>query len=591
MDDIAGQVWQTGDMMREDPAVASLRPWAGRLRRADQRANTLLSLDDPNVAQRVPALPPLDVALGVKALGVHDSVSVLGLMSPAQVRTLFDLEMWDGDRLASEDVVSWLVGFQEAGLEVLQAAAASMDREALVLLLRRRLRIGLRPKDDASEPTPVPDWMANPPPELEPLVETPDGVYIIAARVVEEGAEDVVEGAPEPLDEEARKWILGFVDALYRQQDWPEAGALLRAAMDELSSSLEEDALRFSSGRLEDLGFPPLARALEVYAPLDPKILQAPPAAPSPELDRPLPAPYIHALSAGLLRELLEAVDDPAFARRLEAELLPVANKVLVADRVKPGQRAYLESSLAGMRGYIELALAHGVPPEQRVEVGLQRLRARHPSELLRLGYTLTLRAKARAKPLLELPLDVLDESALEALCGRRPRLSLTLEPWVQAGGSAALASEGLGQARAFTSPEDLAAVHAWLDELEALAAFVREGALVATPTDALPAAPERSLDLLAATALCRRMLGQPATATALSDQELAELADGVEQRGGQARLPEARRVRALEGLDPKLAPRAERWLTDLATQLYPLVGADRLDPRFVEGVLRRLSG
>lgn len=576
-------------MVREEASVASLRPWAGRLRRADGRKRALFQLDDPKIAERVKALPALDVVLALKELGVNDSVSALALLSEEQTRALFDLEMWEGDHLASEEAILWLQGFQEAGPEALLSAAGSLDREALILLLRRRLRIGLKPKDDASDPIAAEGWMSSPPPELEPLVETPDGVYIIAARAVEEGEEEEAE----PLDEEARKWILGFVEALYRREDWQDTTGLLRAAMDDLSSSLEEDAYRFSTGRKEDLGFPPLSRAIEVYAPLDPATLSAPKLPPSPALDRPLPALYAHSLSEGLLLSVLDSIDDPKLAERIEAELLAVGNKLLVADGVRVGQREATEAALAGMRGYIELAMAFdpeggAADPASRIALGLARLKERHLSELVRIGYTLSLRAKARARTLQGRSLSSLDASVLEALSFRRPRFCPALDPWVQTG-SAALDPAGLGLSRAFSAPEELAAVHAWIDELEALVAFVDARGLQASPAEALPAAPERTLDVLAATALARRMLGQAAEARALDGAELSDLADGIALKDGQPRFAPARVEAALSELPELLLPRAERWLCHLAEQLYPQVGSERVDARFVEGLLRRI--
>ena len=45
---------------------------------------------------------------------------------------------------------------------------------------------------------------------------------------------------------------------------------MLRAASSDLTSALEETAYRFRSARLEDLGFPPRERAMEIYGLEDP---------------------------------------------------------------------------------------------------------------------------------------------------------------------------------------------------------------------------------------------------------------------------------------------------------------------------------
>ena len=56
---------------------------------------------------------------------------------------------------------------------------------------------------------PMPDWLADPPEEIEPLIETPDRRYVIAARVLDEETE-------ERIDEEERKTILDLIDTLHK---------------------------------------------------------------------------------------------------------------------------------------------------------------------------------------------------------------------------------------------------------------------------------------------------------------------------------------------------------------------------------------
>src|SRR6185503_8509613 len=100
-------------------------------------------------------------------------------------------------------VLVWLAAFREVSLERLQDAAQAIDPELLALLLRRRLFIALKPRED--EEAELPPWAIDPPEEILPLIETPDRRFIVAARITDE-AEEIGEGRA--IDEEDRKAAL-----------------------------------------------------------------------------------------------------------------------------------------------------------------------------------------------------------------------------------------------------------------------------------------------------------------------------------------------------------------------------------------------
>ncbi|MEM7679026.1 MAG: DUF6178 family protein, partial [Myxococcota bacterium] len=417
--------------------VLSLKPWDVTLRRARTKTADLLERTDlPAVVQ---SLTPLESYVAVKTLGVADAVPVLAHLQPEQIRALWDMESWQDHRFCVADAVLWLSAFREASIETMQKAAANMDFEAMSALLRRRLLIANKPRDDRSDDDPIPSWLANPSADLEPLMETPDQRFIIAAR-----PQDEDELIDEPIEEEERKWILQFVRELYQQEDWESVATVLRSAAADLTSTLEEDAYRFRNARLEDLGFPPRGRAMEVYGLLDPQ--PVPPLADAPVVELALPATYTSALQQGLFHAAMMGIDDPVLMRRLEGDLVAVANKALVADGVAPGQSEGLQEVLQRLRGYVELALAEGTSPATRLEQATMRLRHEHLERLFRIGYTLTVRASGRARRLLQQAvmgggnpelglkrLSTAEQGVLEALMLRRPRMSGALEPVVEA--------------------------------------------------------------------------------------------------------------------------------------------------------------
>ena len=587
--------------------VLSLKPWDAALRRAKSKTTDLLQRSD--IAAVVESMSPLEAYTTVKTLGPADATPVLALLKPEQVRTLWDLEGWHQHRLSVSDVVLWMSAFREASLEAMQQAADALDLEALSALLRRRLYIGLKPRDDRSDDDPVPLWMANPSPEIEPLVETPDGRFIIAARPSDED-----ETADEPIDEDDRKWILSFVSELYQQENWEDVAAVLRSAVFDLTTNLEEDAYRFRSGRLEDLGFPPRETAISIYGLLDPT--DSTPLADAPIIDLSLPVTYAAPLQQGLFQAAMRAIDDAGEIRRLEGDLVAVANKALVADGVAPGQFEAVGEVLDRLRGYVELALAEGVAPAERESAAARRLKEKHLERLFRIGYTLTVRAAGRARRLLERPalgegsrdlalrrLSVGEQGVIEALLLRRPRVSGALEPVVRA-----VASEERGEGawgalrldagaaevrRAFLTPADLAAVRWVLDDLEALADAFAESAPARPPLAGQVNLPleERTLDVELATASANVMLGRSYAVVPLGGADLADLSDRIGLDGDHPRFRASDVARATEAIGHSgLGSRLQRVLEQLAEELWPHVGRDRIDPRFLTTVLTDLA-
>jgi hypothetical protein len=582
--------------------VVDLRPWDLALRRAVSRPRALAALEADDARAAVQALGELEVYHAIKSIGAEDATPILALISVEQARTLFDLDVWHRAELDLADVLTWMAAFREAGIGALETAARALDPEALALLFRRRLLITLVPKEDASDPEPLPEWAAEPPDEILPLITTPDGRFIVAARAQDEEAEDEED---EPLDEEERKGVLRLVDELYRTEDFEWVAGLLRLASTDLSSNLHEDAQRFREGRMEDLGFPPLERALEVYGPLDPAVLADPAPLRYPRVEQSLPAAFAAPLSNGLFHAAMRRLDDPRAVSRIEGDLVPLANAALVADGAEPGQLDHLQDTLSRARGYIELALAHGTSAGQaeRLETAAQRLAQHHVTTLFRVGYTLTLRAAGRARALvrggaLAAEGDALgllsdpERHALEALVAKRPRFSEALTPWAAALARGEDPQAPLDEAqqhvtRAFEAPEELAAVEALLRDAEALAAvaptLTLEGA-----DEALPPPEERPAQLRLATAAAWALLGQTPGLRPLDADALADLADRLQPPGRfspEAAAAAQAEVAARFGASLAVARRVTLGLAELAESLWPLVGAP-VDPRFVAGVL-----
>ena len=600
--------------------VASLVPWE-RIKRRSRRLDRALdalgapaplrapagsdpepSLEDAH--RTIAAAASLEVYFALKARGLQGALGVLSALTEPQVRTLFDLDRWRGDALAISDLLTWLEGFRVAGHAPLVRAARSLDPEALAALFRRRLHIAHVPRDDRSDEEPLPEWLLDPAPEIEPVVQTPDGRFFLAARVADERDALDEERDPALTDEEERKQVLGLVRELYLDESWEWVAGILRMALDDFTSALEEDAYRFRSGRLEDLGFPTRERALEVFQPADPADLDAPAPAYGALDDVRLPQPYLAEWSRGLLDEALGRLSIDR-AARVESDLVALANAALVAEGVDPGDEPAVREVLDRARAYLELGLAHeaGDDPRARVEVAAERLARVHPSLAFRVGYTATLRLGARARAVLAHPglaplgsaaLTVPEAAVLTALAGPRPRFGRALDDVASGGWS--LNEARSEDDRPIRTGSDLTALEAFLARREVLLEASAELGVLEAPIDAevLPTADEdRDLDLRLTTMGARALLSGRPDLTPLARAELVDLVDRLgaayPERALPGAGPAADAVSALVAPErrPVLADRVRWGLGRLADELFPLVGQSALDPRFVQSVLR----
>ena len=627
--------------------VLTLMPWDRSVRRAlsRQRFREILARKDADEVIR--GMTALDAYYTVKLLGVEDAGPMLALLGSEQVAALFDLDVWRGDHFSVSDVLVWLAALAECGNDVLSRAIDALDVEFLGVLLRRRLWVVAKPKeDDEVEVGELPDWFHRVNAE-ETLSVTRDGRFLVAARRVDEldalddagenegeGGDDGhahgARGRRREVDEEERKAVLALVDALYSGADAARAARLLAMAASDLTSSLEEDALRFRTARLEDLGFPSVARAIEIYGPV---VLKADAVADASPVEKPvadLELPVLHVTAFqkdSLLRDALGSIESLERVRRLESELTAAANAALVADRVEPGDAPRLREVLTRVRGYLNLALGHAPPALEAssdvLQIAKRRLETESVRDLFREGYSRTLARGTKAKRIAAfMPYFTDDErTVLTALLLRRPMFPTALD-----GARRVRDPDDDGQDprfRAFQTEADLRAVDAILEDLEHLSEAAQRLDLVGMsarlPLSTMPPANERSFELLlvslAAVYLVRgcyalvglRRAELSTLRDALRDSGRIEAAvDGLRSEGGAVSGPAEDRD-GKDGPGPRpthsgdeplgevalgeaVARRVRSGLARLAVAFEALDEDAVIDPRFVAGVLVDLS-
>ncbi len=519
--------------MAKDPekalTLAELEDVRGRLARASGKRRLDLILDARDPGALVRALPADELYFTIREIGLADAVELVQLASAEQFKVLLDLDAWRQGRFEPRRALPWLRAARAGALDDPRAAARlarkmrALDPELTLLILRDALLVhDLKVVED---------------PEIESdrTFRTADNAYLVEFLV--DGSEYVA--------------VRGLIDDL-QAEDVFKLSRLLASLAWEVPSELEETSLRWRTGRLADLGYPPLEEALSWYA--------RPPARPAEAPGNPARAPgfFLAPLAEGTLLARSAAGLPPEDRAALELQLLGAGNAVMVADGIDPVDLDQVRAAVAGARAMVELglgAVAGGDPAraaEALATTPVKRLFQEGFGRVLQLCWRAERLFKgggagARRAPLLDAPLG----EALSALSGRRPRywpgLELPRDAW---GTPAAAAAEG----RRFQDEADLARTAAALDLAEGLAGLALELGLA--PTTAEGSAPR--LSSLYLTALANERLGRPFAPTPLPADDLARLPAALERLDDPRLAPHG-------GAGALLAELARRRVEELA--------------------------
>ena len=196
---------------------------------------TLLDLL-PHPEEVVPLIPEAELCFTCKAIGVDDAAWLLAHATKEQIVACIDLDGFRGLRPSPERQGSWWASLAEAGSETLLRAARALDPELISLYLKHHVDVDLKPSatdDDWQEPDGG---------------QTIDGQFYVIAK--------------DPKDDLAP--LLALLRTLFQEDYWLYF-RLLQSVLHEQTTELEEWALRWRTGRLEDLGFPSWDESMRIY--------------------------------------------------------------------------------------------------------------------------------------------------------------------------------------------------------------------------------------------------------------------------------------------------------------------------------------
>lgn len=292
-----------------------------------------LLLHAPKPMRLVRSLPDSELYLTVREIGPADSLALLTLASSDQIHHVMDLESWRDDRFDPERAGAWTAVLIEAGEPTLRRYVRTADDDTLVLLLRHWARVSQVEFDDQ-----IPIHGAG---ESEAGDErgfvSPDGFHRFSPKLQEH--------APA---------IRKFAQLLFTEE--PERyQRVVWEAISGPPAESEESAMRWRTSRLEEHGYPPYDEALTIYAPPSGSPATSPVVQ---DPDAPI-APRTALTDLGRDALLAEALRDTAQPVRESflGQLVAVANRVMVADHLDPGDVRSHRAAMRVVTGFVEIAL------------------------------------------------------------------------------------------------------------------------------------------------------------------------------------------------------------------------------------------
>jgi Family of unknown function (DUF6178) len=277
----------------------------------------------PDPESVIPLIPEAELCYTCRAIGLEDSNWLLPMATSEQLVACFDLDVWNGISIDTARVDLWMAALADTDHETMLRCAQALDPELIAIYLRQHVDVYLKPS-----PQDDPDW--SPPDRSQTL----EGQFYFVAK--------------DPKDDLAP--LLVLLHSLFGGDYWLYFRTI-QAVFEEFGTENEEWALRWRTGRLEDLGFPAWDRAMRIYGFL------------RPDRRADLPADT-HVLDLDGMSLPIQVSDLPGrlseerslfrAARELDTEersslfysLIRLANRIAVADRMELGDAESLPRAI-----------------------------------------------------------------------------------------------------------------------------------------------------------------------------------------------------------------------------------------------------
>ena len=351
-----------------------------------------LILTDPDAKRLTTSLEPQEFFWLIKEIGETDVMGLLQLASAEQCIFILDMELWEGSVFSEEKACHWLAYFTEAGEPRIHELLKHLDFEFLQLLLSRELIVGGGIGDQSNDEERFGDYD-----------HTFDGVFMLSFK------------------NPKHSQVIGSFLSMLIKMDNPLYTALMEGIKGDVDLELEEQCQRFRTGRLEDLGFPPLDEALSIYARVNPDSFQLQGdkvLCPAGEGGHLIP---ISANDDTFLFRALALADAP----ELLQELNYLVNSALVAEGGAFHEPESMIGVLQRVCGYLNIALEKLAQGDEQKAAKL--LTGEELKRLFQLGYSIVLQLKFSAQN--TETVDYASGKLLAGLKAKRPRFYRGLDP------------------------------------------------------------------------------------------------------------------------------------------------------------------
>lgn len=406
-----------------DSNIIALTPFrAGLARALTRRGERLLAATD--LAGEIAALEPLEAYYIVRELGMDQALPILRELSHEQLQACLNLDCWNRYDFSVDNLDEWLAPFASIDAETLAQTFLSLDYVLQLLFLTQTVTV----YDPDTDQVPPKDGER----ETTARAMTPDGFYLLELKMP---------------DLALKVHPFTLLDAMY-QYDPGATHRLLSEVRVDFPTQIEEEALRFRSGRMEDLGFAAPGEAIALFS-------KPPSRPPMPRTQEPLdsavtrlPSVYAATLTeTTLLQQALSLVSAQNSLSRLEQELVWAINSAIMAYGEKPQDIEHITALVTRVRDTISLGLEAllaeqepSCPPNQAEAAAkaAELLEIWPMTDLFRHGYAATAvlqeeMRKAMTEPRFaawytlsdteqsDEPADRLERAFVAALLGRQP--------------------------------------------------------------------------------------------------------------------------------------------------------------------------
>jgi len=319
----------------------------------------------------VKALPEEEVFLTLKGAGEQDSLPLIGLTTPEQLRFILDVELWTRETIDEAKARRWLWYVLSCGEAKVMELAETVDRELLVMMLSNL--ISLVPNEEG----------VNVPEGLPSIM--PDEYFTILSNV--------------PQEIENMRLLLRIL----RQWNRDEFYKILFEIYGCMGAEIEEQALRWRNSRLEEKGLLEFDEAVEIYGYIgedEAKAMiggtQAPSYSPEPAVGIAPAYPVLLAEGKTFFFNVLTGLEDSDLMNKLRGEIAFTANRLLVADAREIGEIDSIKDAVRRLFSLVNVGLLFlaGSDREQATEAVMTV----PVKELFQIGFSRVMDLRSRAR-------------------------------------------------------------------------------------------------------------------------------------------------------------------------------------------------